>query len=253
MCYYFNIRTFGGVIMLSYNKLNGIEEKVEKLLQSQITIKEISEDTGISESILKKLSSGEQNISNAKYNTVKCLYNYYIEKSSEIDLNPNKKSDFRNVKIPKRIRDLIEDIDKAIQDVNQNKQTVTLEVKNVYKNNKDGNVYFKRKELGINDIIGLGLDETTEPKGIREGYKIIIRTPFKDQISHINDFKIVFDKQILINNLKQIKHEGGKIWINKKESTRSIDVSPKQTSIDKFKSFDYIGGFERFFMSIEIE
>ena len=122
--------------MLSYNKLNGIEEKVEKLLRSDITLKEISENTGISESILKKLSSGEQSISNAKYYTVECLYNYYIEKSSEIDLNPNNKSDFRNVKIPKRIRDLIEDIDKAIQDVNQNKQTVILEVKDVYTNQK---------------------------------------------------------------------------------------------------------------------
>lgn len=39
--------------MLLHAKLNGIEEKVEKLLQSEITIKEISEDTGISESILK--------------------------------------------------------------------------------------------------------------------------------------------------------------------------------------------------------
>lgn len=240
--------------MLSYNKLNGIEEKVEKLLQSQITIKEISEDTGISESILKKLSSGEQSISNAKYGTIQQLYNYYIEHSDNITLfNNNNNSDYRHVKLPKKIRDLISDIDKAIEDINQNKQTVILEVQDVYTNSKNGNVYLKRKELEINDIIALGLDETTEPRGAREPYKLIIRTPFKNQISHINNFKIVFDKQILINNLKQIKHEGGKIWINKKESTRSIDVSPKQTSIDKFKSFDYIGGFERFFMSIEIE
>ena len=53
--------------------------------------------------------------------------------------------------------------------------------------------------------------------------------------------------------LKKIKHEGGKVWINKKESTRGIDVSPKNTSIEKFKNHAYIGGFERFFMSIEIE
>ncbi|HHC6240466.1 TPA: hypothetical protein ACN4XU_002518 [Staphylococcus aureus] len=239
--------------MLSYNKLNGIEEKVEKLLRSDITLKEISENTGISESILKKLSSGEQSISNAKYYTVECLYNYYIEKSSEIDLNPNNKSDFRNVKIPKRIRDLIEDIDKAIQDVNQNKQTVILEVKDVYTNQRNGNVYFKRKELEINDVIGLGLDETTEPRRAREPYNIIITTSFTDEISHINDFKIIFDKQKLINNLKQIKHEGGKFGINKAGEDRSIGVHPKDTSIAKFNPYGYIARFESFFMTIEIE
>ncbi|HHA6127497.1 TPA: hypothetical protein ACONAQ_002788 [Staphylococcus aureus] len=239
--------------MLIHAKLNGIEEKVEKLLQSEITIKEISEDTGISESILKKLSSGEQSISNAKYGTIQQLYNYYIEHSDNISLHSKSTSDYSQVRLPKKMRDLITDIDKAIEDVNQNKQTVILEVKDVYTNQKNGNVYFKRKELEINDVIGLGLDETTEPKGIREGYKIIIRTPFTDQISHINDFNIIFDKQKLINVLKQIKHEGGKVWINKKESTRRIDVYPKNTSIEKFKNYDYIGGFERFFMTIEVE
>ncbi|WP_368916281.1 hypothetical protein [Staphylococcus epidermidis] len=239
--------------MLIHAKLNGIEEQVEKLLQSEITIKEISEDTGISVSILKKLSSGEQSISNAKYGTIQQLYNYYIEHSDNIALHSNSNSDYSHVRLPKKIRDLIRDIEKAIEDVNQNKQTVILEVKDVYTNQKNGSVYFKRKELEINDVIGLGLDETTEPRSIREGYKLIIRTSFTNEISHINDFKIIFDKQKLIYVLKQIKHEGGKIWINKKESTRGIDVSPKHTSIEKFKPYDYIGGFESFFMTIEIE
>lgn len=240
--------------MLSFNKLKGIEIKVEKLLQSQITIKEISEDTGISQSILKKLSSGEQSISNTKYNTVECLYNYYIERSDEIDLNPNKKSDFRNVKLPKKIRDLIEDIDKAIQDVNQNKQTVILEAKDVYTNDKDGNVYFKRKEYAVNDIIGLGLDETTkEFVSAKEPYNIIVSTPINNEISNITKFKIVFDKQKMIDNLKQIKHEGGKFGINKSGKDRCVYVHPHNSSISKFNPYDYIGRFESFFMSIEIE
>ncbi|MBO0377103.1 hypothetical protein [Staphylococcus warneri] len=239
--------------MLMLAKLNGIEEKVEKLLQSEITIKEISEDTGISESILKKLSSGEQSISNAKYGIIQQLYNYYIEHSDNIALRSNSNSDYNHVRLPKKIRDLIRDIDKAIEDVNQNKQTVILAVKDVYTNQKNGSVYFKRKELEIDDMIGLELDETTEPRGIREGYKLNIRTSSPDEITHINDFKIIFDKQKLINVLKQIKHEGGKVWINKKDSTRGIDVSPKHTSIEKYKSYDYIGGFESFFMTIEVE
>ncbi|GBY65933.1 hypothetical protein [Staphylococcus aureus] len=239
--------------MLIHAKLNGVEEKVEKLLQSEITIKEISEDTGISESILKKLSSGEQNISNAKYGTIQQLYNYYIEYSDNIALRSNSNSDYSHVRLPKKIRDLIRDIDKAIEDVNQNKQTVILAVKDVYTNQKNGNVYLKRKELEINDMIGLGLDETTEPRGVREPYKIIIRTSFTNEVSHINDFKINFDKQKLINVLKQIKHEGGKCEINKEGYDRSIGVYPKDTSIAKFNPYGYIARFESFFMTIEIE
>lgn len=240
--------------MLSFNKLNGIETKVEKLLQSQITIKEISENTGISESILKKLSSGEQSVSNAKYNTVELLYNYYIERSDEIDVNSNNKSEFQHVKLPKKIRDLIEDIDKAIQDVNHNKQTVILEAKDVYTNDKDENVYFKRKELAVNDIIGLGPDETTkEYVSAKEPYNIIVSTPIKNQISNITKFNIVFDKQKLIDNLKQIKHEGGKFGINKSGEGRSVYVNPHNTSISKFNPYSYIGRFESFFMSIKIE
>ena len=131
--------------MLIHAKLNVIEKKVEKLLHSEITIKEISEDTGISESILKKLSSGEQSIYNAKYGTIQQLYNYYIEHSDNISLHSNSDSGYSLVRLPKKMRDLITDIDKAIEDVNQNKQTVILEVK---------------------DVIGLGLDETTEPRGV---------------------------------------------------------------------------------------
>ena len=70
--------------MLVLNKLNGVETEVALLLESEITLKEISVATGVSESILKKLSSGEQSISNAKYETVERLYNYYIEKSDQL-------------------------------------------------------------------------------------------------------------------------------------------------------------------------
>ena len=38
-----------------------------------------------------------------------------------------------------------------------------------------------------------------------------------------------------------------------KTSTRSIDVSSKHTSIEKYKSYDYIGRFESLFMKIERE
>lgn len=240
--------------MLTLNKLSGVETKVAKLLESDITLKEISEGTGISESILKKLSSGEQSISNAKYNTVELLFNYYLEKSDVIDVY-NIKEDYLFVKLPKKIRQLIEDIDKAIQEINQNKQTVDVAVKDVYATGINGEIYLKKKELEIESIIGLGRDESNYPVSAVEPYHLVIRTPISDTVDHINNFKIIFDKRKLINMLKQIKHEGGSINIYKSgyENTKNIGVKPKNTTIPKYKNYDYIDGIELQFMKIEIE
>ncbi|EZX15838.1 hypothetical protein V070_02639 [Staphylococcus aureus C0673] len=57
-------------------------------------------------SILKKLSAGEQSISNAKYTTVESLQNYYLERADDIEI--------------------------AIQEVNNQKQNVDLVVKDIY-------------------------------------------------------------------------------------------------------------------------
>lgn len=241
-------------MMLTLNKLNGVETKVAKLLESDITLKEVSEGTGISESILKKLSSGEQSISNAKYSTVELLFNYYLEKSDQIDLY-NTKEDYLFVKLPKKIRQLIEDIDKAIQEVNQNKQTVDVAVKDIYATGVNGEIYLRKKELEIETIIGLGRDESTYPVSAVEPYHLVIRTLISETVDHINNFKIIFDKQKLIQTLKQIKHEGGSIGINKSgyENTKNISVKPKNTTIPKYQKYNYIGGLELQFMKIEIE
>lgn len=238
--------------MLVLNKLNGVETKVALLLESEITLKEISVATGISESILKKLSSGEQSISNAKYETVERLYNYYIDKSDQLSVS-NNKPEYLSVKLPKKVRQLIEDIDKAIQDIHLNKQTINIAVKDVYRTGDKDGIVLNKKELEVDEYIGLGLDEIK--KSSREPYELVIRTPIDESIHHINDFKIIFDKQKLINTLKQIKHEGGSITIHKTgdHNLKSIGVQPKNTTIPKYVSYSYIGKIESEFMMIEVK
>lgn len=238
--------------MLALNKLNGVETKVALLLESEITLKEISVATGISESILKKLSSGEQSISNAKYETVERLYNYYIDKSDQLSVS-NQKPEYLSVKLPKKVRQLIEDIDKAIQDIHLNKQTINIAVKDVYRTGDTDGIVLNKKELEVDEYIGLGLNEIE--KSCREPYELVIKTPISEDIHHITDFKIQFDKQKLIDTLKQMKHEGGSISINKSgyHDVKHIAVQPKNTTIPKYVRYGYIGNIESEFMSIEVK
>ncbi|WP_239751413.1 hypothetical protein [Mammaliicoccus sp. N-M52] len=238
--------------MLEYNRLSGVELKVEKLLKSPISLKEISEHTGISESILKKLSSGEQSISNAKYNTVESLYNYYVERSNEIELYINNETEHAHVKLPKKLTKLIDDIEKAVQEVNDQKQNVDVVVKKIYANKENGTVHVKKKEIEINQLIGFELVGINGLKTFREPYQLIVTTQVIESIDKLNSFKIIFDKQGLIETLKQIKHEGGKIDVEKSgyHNSKGIRVCPKNTSITKYKNYDYISKFETNFMSI---
>ncbi|EVY98461.1 hypothetical protein U347_02792, partial [Staphylococcus aureus F74023] len=69
---------------MSQTNLNEVIKNVEMLLRSPITLKEISECTGISENVLKKLSSGEREVTNAKFEVINLLYQFYLENKSEI-------------------------------------------------------------------------------------------------------------------------------------------------------------------------
>ncbi|MCD0881192.1 hypothetical protein I5C05_12365, partial [Staphylococcus aureus] len=69
---------------MSQTNLNEVIKNVETLLRSSITLKEISESTGISESVLKKLSSGDREVSNAKFEVINQLYQFYLENQNKI-------------------------------------------------------------------------------------------------------------------------------------------------------------------------
>ncbi|OOV39534.1 hypothetical protein BS756_00695 [Staphylococcus sp. MB371] len=173
---------------------------------------------------------------------------------SDIDIKNN--SEKINVKLPKKVTSFIDDIEVAIREVNNQKQNVDLVVKDIYSKKDNGMVYLKNKEVEINRLIGLGCKDIEEIglTEVREYYRLIIRTQIFEHINELNNYEINFDKQKLIETLKQIKHEGGKISIGVNKSntprTRSIAVQPKNTSITEYKEFDCIIGFEKDFMSV---
>lgn len=242
--------------MLNFD-LSHVEMSIEKLLSSHITLKEISNYTGVSESILKKLSSGEQSISNAKFETVEILYSYYLENKESINNFINKDEDLKYINLPKKVLGLIEDIDKTIRYMqNKKKLSLKLEVKDVYTVGRGGEVSFFEKLISINDTIGLGVKEEGEHLTAKEPYRLIVNTKISNSIPNLKDFTVKFDKQKLIYTLKKIKSEGNKIYIvNSKFGERTIGVHfKKETETQYINShYGYIEGFESEFFYIEYE
>ena len=237
--------------LLNQKLLTDVEICIEKLLHSQIPLREISEGSGVSESTLKKLSSGEQKISNTKFAIIESLYCYYQEVSVSVDLYDLQNSEVQKVRLPKKIRDLIEDIDKTIDGINQDNSLLNeIQVRDLHSVDNMGNITFKEKRLTIDQWVGLGMKKEELLIAAREPYRLVVETKIENTIDNINGIRIIFNKQALIHALKQIKFDGGKVDIYKGQG-KNISVSPKNTSLSKYENYDFIGAFEQEFFSIE--
>lgn len=238
--------------MLNFN-LTDVETSIEKLLSSHLTLKEISNYTGVSESIIKKLSSGEQSISNAKFAIVERLYSCYLENQGSINNFLNEDEDLKHIKLPRKVIGLIEDIDKTIQYMQNNKKlSLKVDVKNVYKVGKEGEVSFFNKVISIDDVIPLGLKEEEGLRVGKEPYRLIVNTVVDASFTKLNDFTIKFDKQKLINTLKKIKSEGNKVGIgNTSRNTSTIYAEFKKDTSTNYLKNSYVNGFESDFFSID--
>ena len=237
--------------LLNQKLLTDVEICIEKLLHSKIPLREISEGSGVSESTLKKLSSGEQKISNTKFAIIESLYCYYQEVSVNVDLYDLQNSEVQKVRPPKKIRDLIEDIDKTIDGINQDNSLLNeIQVRDLHSVDNMGNITFKEKRLTIDQWVGLGMKKEESLIAAREPYRLVVETKIENTIDNINGIRIIFNKQALIHALKQIKFDGGKVDIYKGQG-KNISVSPKNTSLSKYENYDFIGAFEQGFFTIE--
>ncbi len=237
--------------LLNQKLLTDVEICIEKLLHSKIPLREISEGSGVSESTLKKLSSGEQKISNTKFAIIESLYCYYQEVSVNVDLYDLQNSEVQKVRLPKKIRDLIEDIDKTIDGINQDNSLLNeIQVRDLHSVDNMGNITFKEKRLTIDQWVGLGMKKEESLIAAREPYRLVVETKIENTIDNINGIRIIFNKQALIHALKQIKFDGGKVDIYKGQG-KNISVSPKNTSLSKYENYDFIGAFEQGFFTIE--
>ncbi|HHW6902502.1 TPA: hypothetical protein ACU17P_002762 [Staphylococcus aureus] len=232
---------------MSQTNLNEVIKNVETLLRSPIALKEISESTGISESVLKKLSSGEREVTNAKFEVINLLYQFYLENKSEIFKDKSFMEELSRVNLPKNIRNFIKDLSNAIDQVNNNEQEMLYEVKTIYVKDKQGHIEEKGKCIAVDENLALNLDVNT---GLaKDPYDLKINTEISDIVDELKHVKIIFDELGLENALKQIKCDGGKIKLSKEK--RHIMVYPKGTSLYEYNRFDYIGAFERMFFSLE--
>lgn len=237
--------------LLNQKLLTDVEICIEKLLHSQIPLREISEGSGVSESTLKKLSSGEQKISNTKFAIIESLYCYYQEVSVNVDLYDLQNSGVQKARLPKKIRDLIEDIDKTIDGINQDNSLLNeIQVRDLHSVDNMGNITFEEKRLTIDQWVGLGMKKEESIIVAREPYRLVVETKIDKTIDKINHIKIIFNKQALIHTLKQIKFDGGKVDIYKGQG-KNISVSLKNTSLRKYENYDFIGAFEEKFFTIE--
>lgn len=157
-----------------------------------------------------------------------------------------------DVKLPNKIISLINKIDKMIQEINNKEQTVSLEVKYVYDRDENGNLYLKHKFFEIDDTVGFGSFEDKNYIVYKEPYRLTIKTSIDSHVDSINDFKIRFDKDKLIDSLKHIKSNGGKIGVKKTNDSRNIYASPKNKGDFSLSEFDVMLSVESYFMFIEV-
>lgn len=158
-----------------------------------------------------------------------------------------------DAKLPKKIINIINEIDKTIQGINEKEQSVLLEVKDVYDRDKNSILYLKRKVLEIDDMVGFGRIEDKDDKIYKEPYHLTIMTSIDSHIDSINDFKIRFEKDKLIDSLKYIISNGGKIGVKKTNDSRNIYASPKNKGDFSLSDADAILSIESYFMFIELK
>ncbi|MBH4726525.1 hypothetical protein I6D94_13720, partial [Staphylococcus aureus] len=101
--------------------------------------------------------------------------------------------------------------------------------------------------IAVDEHMALDLDVNT---GLaKDPYDLKINTEIADTVDALKQVKIIFDEIGLVNALKQIKSDGGKIKLSKEK--RHIMVYPKGTSLYEYNMYDYISSFELMFFSLE--
>lgn len=103
-----------------------------------------------------------------------------------VDLHDEQTSEVQRVRLPKRIRNLFEDIDTAIDEINQNNGMLNeIQVRDLHSVDNEGNITFKEKLLTIDQWIGLGVKEESVTLA-REPYRLVVQTKIENTIEKIN-------------------------------------------------------------------
>lgn len=192
-----------GIKGLGYMDILKIE--VLKLLESDISAYRISKDTGVSESVIKKLRNQNQQLEDTKFETVSKLYSYAMKNQSKISDN-----ELKDIKLPKAVLTFIEEIASRIGSINQKGAVKNVYVFDKYHMDDNGNSENKNSFIEINETISLPLQYNYHDE-IPYQVHITKEIDSKRNIDTIKGMALLFKKDELINDLKIHIKNGSKV------------------------------------------
>ncbi|MFW3619482.1 FtsK/SpoIIIE domain-containing protein [Staphylococcus caprae] len=179
--------------------------EVLKLLESDISAYRISKDTGVSESVIKKLRNQNQQLEDTKFETVSKLYSYAMKNQSKISEN-----ELKDIKLPKAVLTFIEEIASRIENINQKGAVKNVYVFDKYHMDDNGNSENKNSFIEINETISLPLQYNYHDE-IPYQVHITKEINSKRNIDTIKGMTLLFKKDALINDLKIHIKNGSKV------------------------------------------
>lgn len=182
-----------------------LKMEVLKLLESDISAYRISKDTGVSESVIKKLRNQNQQLEDTKFETVSKLYSYAMKNQSKISDN-----ELKDIKLPKAVLTFIEEIASRIGSINQKGAVKNVYVFDKYHMDDNGNSENKNSFIEINETISLPLQYNYHDE-IPYQVHITKEIDSKRNIDTIKGMALLFKKDELINDLKIHIKNGSKV------------------------------------------
>lgn len=182
-----------------------LKREVLKLLKSDISAYRISKDTGVSESVVKKLRNRNQKLEDTKYETVNKLYTYALQNQAKI-----REDDLKDIKLPKTVHTFIEQIASRIESINHKGAVKNVYVFDKYHMDDNGNSENKNTFIEINETMGLPIQYNYNDE---VPYQVHIKKEInsKNDIDSIKGMKLLFNKYELIKDLKIHIKNGSKV------------------------------------------
>lgn len=182
-----------------------LKMQVQKLLESDISAYRISKDTGVSESVVKKLRNQNQQLEDTKYETVNKLYEYAMKNQSKIN-----EGELKDIKLPKSVMTFINEISSRIKRINQKGAVKNVYVFDKYHMDNDGNSENKNTFIEINETMGIPIQYNYTDE---VPYQVHIKKEInsKNNIDSIKGMKLIFNKDELIKDLKIHIKNGSKV------------------------------------------
>ena len=226
-----------------------IKESIYTLLQSNISVSNISEATAISKAHITNLKNGTKDLSKASFETVEKLYHYYLEQKDYIEASKDVNQAVLDIKIPKDIQTFISSLKQSIDDINNPYSNVGIEkifIERFFTMDKSKESKSVVSYFLVNDLVPLKI------KNEVISYQLNFTSPINKKdylIEEIPNYTIDFAQNDLELMLKQLIYKGAKVKLIKSSLNHSDSYS---TGIYIDTHQDEIFKYENSFLNISI-